>query len=272
MGKAPHCFAVLRNKSLNWLKRKESAANSNLHIEIEATNMCNTRCLHCPHEALVRPLGKMDLQTYQTIMNKVIEYAPSFCVVYSGVGEPLLNPSIYDFITYVAQRGRTSIITNGSVLTPEIVQRLIDAGIDQITVSFNGAEKGLYELMMGGLNFEQARLNLEKAVQMTRNTLTVIGANVSVTRQTQGNLVAIQSYLEGIGIKCIYFSLCHNRGGFLKDDTVCNTPLPPSDRERCDLFRDIMFVSWTGEVLSCYHDLAGANTLGNLAHVCAVWR
>jgi len=214
----------------------------------------------------------MDLQTYQTIMNKVIEYAPSFCVVYSGVGEPLLNPSIYDFITYVAQRGRTSIITNGSVLTPEIVQRLIDAGIDQITVSFNGAEKGLYELMMGGLNFEQARLNLEKAVQMTRNTLTVIGANVSVTRQTQGNLVAIQSYLEGIGIKCIYFSLCHNRGGFLKDDTVCNTPLPPSDRERCDLFRDIMFVSWTGEVLSCYHDLAGANTLGNLAHVCAVWR
>jgi hypothetical protein len=25
-----------------------------------------------------------------------------------------------------------------------------------------------------------------------------------------------------------------------------------------------MFVSWTGEVLSCYHDLAGANVIGNL--------
>lgn len=27
------------------------------HAEIEATNHCNTRCLHCPHETMSRERG-----------------------------------------------------------------------------------------------------------------------------------------------------------------------------------------------------------------------
>jgi hypothetical protein len=36
------------------------------------------------------------------------------------------------------------------------------------------------------------------------------------------------------------------------------------DDFRCDIFTKTLFVAWTGEVLSCCHDLAGANVVGDL--------
>jgi len=43
-----------------------------------------------------------------------------------------------------------------SALTPRYIERLIEAGLDQLTISFNGTDKASYELMIGGLNFERA--------------------------------------------------------------------------------------------------------------------
>lgn len=235
-----------------------------LHVEIEATNICNTRCLHCPHEAISRPSGKMDWKTFQAIFNKIKDNVEDFSIEFSGMGEPLLNPLIYDFIKSVSKKGQASLTTNAAALTPKNTQRLIDAGLKQLTVSFNGADKAVYELMMGGLNFEQAEKNLKLAVEMSRDSGTEVGANVIVTKQTQEHLEKIIDYLKGTGINSIYLAKCHNRGGFLKGDLVCSTPAQPFDVLRCDIFTSTMFVSWTGDVLSCCHDLAGANIMGNL--------
>ena len=235
-----------------------------LHVEIEATNICNTRCLHCPHEAISRPTGKMDWKTFQTIFKKITDNAAEFSIEFSGMGEPLLNPLIYDFIKCVSKKGIASLTTNAAALTPKNTQSLIDAGLKQLAVSFNGADKNVYELMMGGLNFEQAEKNIKLAVEMSEGTGTEVGANVIVTKQTQEHLEKIIDYLKETGINKIYLAKCHNRGGFLKGDLVCSTPAPTFDIHRCDIFFSTMFVSWTGDVLSCCHDLAGVNILGSL--------
>lgn len=234
------------------------------HIEIEPTNICNTRCLHCPHEALARPMGKMDWETYQMVLDKVITYAPEFSVEYAGMGEPLLNPEIYRFIATVSPRAQTTMTTNASALTLRNIERLIEAGLSRLTVSFNGDDPAIYELMMGGLNFERAEKNLRTAIEMTSNTSTRVVANVSVTRQTQDRLADIKAYLQSAGVQDIYFSKCHSRGGFLKGDVVCMTPLPTTNMGRCDIFTETLFIAWTGDVLSCCHDLAGSNVIGDL--------
>jgi hypothetical protein len=236
----------------------------NIHIEIEATNLCNTRCLHCPHELLARPTGRMGWDTYQGVMDKLMAFTPDFSVEYAGMGEPLLNPSIYDFIRYVSGKGRTTLTTNASALTPQNARRLIEAGLAGLTISFNGDEPQLYESMMGGLNFQRAQQNLRTAVELSRGTRTEVAANVSVTRQTQTRLASIKQYLNDTGVTNIFFSKCHARGGFLKDESVCDTPMPASALDRCDIFANTLFVAWTGEALSCCHDLAGANVLGDL--------
>ncbi len=235
-----------------------------LHVEIEATNLCNTKCLHCPHKAISRVSGKMDLPTFQVIADKIKNKKADFSIEFSGMGEPLLNPLIYDFIKYVSNQGETSLTTNGAALTPKNTQRLINSGLKRLTISFNGADKAVYENMMGGLSFEKAEKNLQNAVDMSKGSSTEVCANVCVTKQTQNHFAEIINYLREEGIKTIYLAMCHNRGGFLKGDVVCSTPMPPSDAYRCDIFKSTMFISWTGEVLSCCHDLDGDNVMGNL--------
>lgn len=187
-------------------------------------------------------------------------------VEFAGMGEPLLNPEIYRFVECVSKQAETSLTTNISALTSQNVQRLVKAGLHYLTVSFNGADPSTYETMMGGLSFERAQRYLRSAVEVTRGTGTRVRANVTVAQPTQAQLPAIRRYLIDSGIETIIFSKCHNRGGHLKNAGLCTTSMPPASvgLGRCDIFSTTLFTAWNGDVLSCCHDLAGANRLGNL--------
>jgi MoaA/NifB/PqqE/SkfB family radical SAM enzyme len=132
-------------------------SKKHLNVEIEATNQCNTRCLHCPHEQIRRPKWVMDWQSYEIISGKIMAASDDFSVEYAGMGEPLLNSQIYDFIRRVTPKGYTSLTTNASALTSQNSERQIDAGLDLLTVSFAGADADTYELMMGGLDFRRLK-------------------------------------------------------------------------------------------------------------------
>lgn len=235
------------------------------HIEIEATNHCNTRCLHCPHETISRPTGKMSMAAYETIVSKVLAKHPRISVEYAGMGDPLLNPAIYGFIQHVNAVASTSLTTNAAALTPNNMEKLIDVGLDYVTISFNGPDKELYELMMGGLSFDTAQKRIRMAVEMAQGQRTKVRANVSVTKQTQPRLTELKHYLNDAGIENIFFSKCHTRGGFLRQTDICDTPQPPQRADtRCDIFTNTLFVAWSGDVLACCHDLSGKTRLGNL--------
>jgi len=238
-------------------------------VEIEATNLCNTRCVHCPHEAISRPMGKMSWETYQQVMDNILTYTNEkkyeVTVDFAGMGEPLLNPLIYRFIKHISDRTYTAITTNGSALVPRNIEQLIEAGLRLLIVSFNGSDRFTYELMMGGLSFQRAEQYLRTAIDLTRDTQTDIAINLSVTKLTQSKLIETINYLQQLGIDNISLSKCHNRGGKLNNPNVCDTPPPPSRiNSRCDIFRQTLFVAWNGDVLSCCHDLEGENRIGNL--------
>jgi hypothetical protein len=194
----------------------------------------------------------------------VRSYSPHFSVEFAGMGEPLLNPLIYKFVEELSPDSPTTITTNASALTTRNAEKLIEAGLNYLTISFNGEDPMVYELMMGGLDFERATANLKKVVTLSQGTQLQVRANVSVTRQTQERLADIKDYLNQAGVEGIFFSKCHHRGGFLKGDVVCTTPMPEDEPYRCDIFDQTLFVAWTGEVLSCCHDLAGENIIGDL--------
>ncbi len=232
-------------------------------VEIEATNQCNTRCLHCPHETITRPKGMMSWETFQIVADKVLAFGKTQAIDFAGMGEPTLNPHLPRFIEYLKGKIPTFITTNASALTPKNVERLIEAGLGTMIISYNGADAETYELMMGGLNFERAEKYIADAVQRAQGRMRVV-ANVSVTRQTRPKLAEIRRRLNDLGIEKISFSLCHNRGGHLKGDGICDTPIPPRSIKQCDIFDYTLFVAWTGEVLACCHDLDGVGKIGNL--------
>jgi len=243
---------------------------SKFDVEIEATNFCNTRCLHCPHEAISRPIGKMNWDTYQILIDKLLSYISiknyNLTIDFAGMGEPLLNPLIFSFVKYVSDKADTAITTNGSALTSKNIEKLIEAGLKLLIISYNGENQSTYELMMGGLSFKKAEHHLRNAINMTKGTQISIAINITLTKQTQNSLKAMINYFHGLGIENVLFSKCHNRGGKLNNSNVCDTPMPKFFKKpRCDIFEETLFVAWNGDILSCCHDLDGDNKLGNIS-------
>ena len=236
------------------------------HAEIEATNHCNTRCIQCPHESISRPRGRMELATFETIVTKIKAHTKGekFSISFSGMGEPMLNPLIYDFIKLVSKDAFTGFATNAAALTENNVQKLMESGLDVIYVSFNGDEPTLFSKMMGGLSFDKIGDNLRNAISLTKGSRLKINANVSVTKLNRGRVTKIKDFLENEGVHAITYSMCHSRGGNLKDPEVYDTPAQPEDDGRCDVLKNTLFVDWRGKVFICDHDIHGEYGYGDL--------
>jgi sulfatase maturation enzyme AslB (radical SAM superfamily) len=236
------------------------------HAEIEATNHCNIRCLHCPHEAISRPRGQMEWETYETIVRKIRTYVngEKFSLSFSGMGEPLLNPLIYRFIGHVSRYAITSFASNGSALTEQNILKLIEAGLDEVYLSFNGDEPDVYFKMMGGLSYDRVLRNLRKAIELSNGSRLKIKANVSVTKANQDRVSRIGKMLEDAGVVKVIYSLCHSRGGNLRDPSVCDTPPMQVEPRGCDVMKNTLFLDWRGQAFICDHDLHGDHTLGDL--------
>lgn len=236
------------------------------HAEIEATNFCNTRCLHCPHEVMSRPRGRMSWEVFAAITRNIREHLKGerFSLSFSGMGEPLLHPDLPRFIEHVSADAYTSFACNGALLTGQNVQKLMRAGLDSLYVSFNGDEAQLFGQMMGGISFQSVRSNLREAVKLARDSRLEIRANVTVTKQTEARLTQIRRLLHEEGVRTITFSLGHSRGGNLDDAAVCDTPPSPPDLIHCDVIKNTLFVDWRGRVFICDHDIHGKHGLGDL--------
>ncbi len=81
---------------------------------------------------------------------------------FTGGGEPLLQPRLAEWMREAKVAGcETGILTNGTLLDEERARQLIDAGLDWLCVSIDGARKEEYERIRGGSSFEKVCKNLE---------------------------------------------------------------------------------------------------------------
>jgi hypothetical protein len=213
-----------------------------------------------------RPKGRMDWATFDTIVAKIRAHTAGerFSLSFSGMGEPLLNPDIFRFIRHVSTDAYTGFASNGSALTEANIQKLIEAGLDVIYVSFNGDDPVVYSRMMGGLSFDRVLANLRRSIQLTKGTRLQIKANISVTKANRDRLTPLRSMLESEGVVSTTISMCHSRGGNLRDAAVFDTPAPPEDDGHCQVLKNTLFVDWRGKVFICDHDLHGEHGLGDL--------
>src|SRR5262245_29868778 len=119
----------------SYVLRETKVAGGPLTLAIESTAKCNLFCPMCPRENIYFPPRDMELSLFRKIIDEGKDYL-EFAVPY-GVGEPLLNPEIYDMIAYCKSQGVPSgISTNATLLNEETSRRLIESGLDYIILAF----------------------------------------------------------------------------------------------------------------------------------------
>lgn len=143
-----------------------------LMIQIQVTNLCNFKCFYCSgsrtpderkNEGL--ELAHMPFDDYKRCIDSIVQSGGTKVLNLLGWGEPLLHPNIADMVRYakekkVAQLVR--IITNGSLLTPELSDALIDAGLDNLRISLQGLNEEDYrDVSNVKIDFDQFIKNIQ---------------------------------------------------------------------------------------------------------------
>lgn len=114
-------------------------------IYVEPTVACNLDCITCFRHGWEEPNARMDEETFDAIFEHLQAMDPIPTVYFGGIGEPLLHRKTIEWVTRVKSLGgRVELITNGLLLTETRIRKLVDAGLDTLWVSIDGASPETY--------------------------------------------------------------------------------------------------------------------------------
>jgi len=112
----------------------------------------------CPRETHKQPKQDMPDTVYQRLVQNAAGSAEHMMLI--GLGEPFLDPKIYDRISHCSRHGISALIsTNGTLLDAQAADRLLSTPLEHVTLSFDGATKESFEFYRKGANFERVRDN-----------------------------------------------------------------------------------------------------------------
>src|SRR6476660_1103964 len=151
--------AVNRARLL-WGYLRGKAKLDGLPVEyiVETTAKCNLYCPMCPRETHKQPKEDMADEIFERLVTGAGESAEHMMLI--GLGEPLLDPKIFDRVEYCAKHNISTLLsTNGTLLDETSAEKLLNGPLEHITLSFDGSTKESFEYYRKGARFERVRDN-----------------------------------------------------------------------------------------------------------------
>jgi len=116
------------------------------------TQACNLSCRHCYQSAHGPLPDELDLRRQTAILDDLRANDTSW-VAFSG-GEPLMGRNFWPVVAYAARTGfHVSVATNGTLLTRDVVKRLVDCGVRYIEISLDSADPDKHDAFRGGRGY-----------------------------------------------------------------------------------------------------------------------
>ncbi len=225
-------------------------------MQIETTNACNAECVTCPHPAMNRTIKHMDDELFAKIID---ECATHDCgdVQLHNFGEPFLDKKLTKRISYAKQKGlkKVKIFSNGSLIDSKKANELIDAGLDEIKISFDGSTKEEFERIRYPLQFDQLILNINELIRLRNERKSPL--KIKVTCCSTSDKSETIKTLENIADE-FSFDHVHNWGGQIEDADERT-----SIRKACHRVWRTFTVLSNGDVALCCLDYEGKVVLGN---------
>ena len=152
-----------------------------LIFNLEPTFRCNLGCEMCPRFSSDDAYLDMPMETHQRICEGM-QHAHT--VDYTGWGEPLLHGGIYDMVRMAHERGcATTMTSNGTALSAANSRRLIEAGLDRLTVSIDGLSPQTYDTIRIGASLEKVEANLRRLSRLIAQCGSTLELGIAFTIQ-----------------------------------------------------------------------------------------
>jgi len=108
-------------------------------VLIETRTDCNKRCSFCPQSFYNRKLAIMKWGVYKLIIDSLAEVGFAGRIALLVSNEPLLEVRLLKMIKYAKKKSSRffiDITTNGKILTLDIVDQLLSAGLENLNIKY----------------------------------------------------------------------------------------------------------------------------------------
>lgn len=184
----------------------------------EITRACSLACRHCRAEASPLPdPNELSAKAGLALLDRFAEFGdPKPHVILTG-GDPLERADLFELIAHAKSIGLGVSVSPSATprLTPEVIRRLKDAGVEAISLSIDGATAATHDAIRGvpgcfDRTLAAGRAAAEVGLMVQVNTL--------VARETQAELPAIHALAEELRVArwSLFFLVSVGRGTVLE--------------------------------------------------------
>jgi radical SAM protein with 4Fe4S-binding SPASM domain len=248
-----------------YLRRKTTLSGLPVEYIVETTAKCNLYCPMCPRETHKQPKEDMAEEIFDRLVRESGQTAEHMMLI--GLGEPLLDPRIFDRIEHCRRHNISTLLsTNGTLLEGANAERLLNSPLEHITLSFDGARKETFEFYRKGANFERVRDNFVRFAKLKHQRRLPMQIVVQMVVM-DGNAAEVNDFLrfwravpgvDQVRLKADETNLINPQAAHRPEDW----------KHPCHyLWRGPMYVKHNGDVYPCCQSyMLNGRPAGNLRH------
>ena len=221
-------------------------------LHFEPTNLCNLRCPICYTGSGKNPIpkGYLSFTNYKKVIDQLKDYL--ILVRLDGLGESFLNSDIFSMIEYATKNNIISAVsTNFTTFKPDDFKKVIDAGLDYLIISLDGATKETYEKVRVGARFETVLSSIKEIVKLKKSLKSktpFIESQFIIFEESIHELEQIKKLSEELGVDRLLVK--ESREDNLQSmRTMLRDKLPKG--KPCYWLWYVLNVAWTGELKAC---------------------
>ncbi len=167
------------------------------YIMFDITNVCNSKCIHCPHSTVYSKSNTpvfLKLDVYKKVIDECAGRKIHFVRI-TADGEPLLHQELIVMINYASKQkvGPVGLTTNGSLLNSSTIKEIVESDLFMIDISLDAAKSTTYEKIRNGLSFEKTINNVKSLLEYKNKIGSPLKVMVSFVKQ-EDNLSEVEEF------------------------------------------------------------------------------
>ena len=213
----------------------------------------------------------MSFETFKKIIDEGAKYG--LCAIKlnsGGRGEPMMNKLLPEMVAYAKTKGMMDVYfnTNATLLTSNTGIKLIQAGLDRFSISFEGTNAEVYEKYRVGASFERVLKNIKEFITLRDET----NAEKPLVRiQT----VALPELQHSLGKYTEFWGRIVDEVAFIDFKDYSHIQRDLIYDWACPYLWQRMMVRWDGMISVCQFDYSNSYKLGNVNNgdtICSAWK
>ena len=175
--------------------------------ELFLTDNCNLRCISCACWRSNTP-DELNRDEWFNVIDQLAEH--DFVKLNFTGGEPLLRPDLLEILSYASKHSDAELHlnTNAILLSPNLAQQIIDAGVRSFNISVDGATPEVHDGIRGQKGaFETTLKHFAELMRLRDRYHLKLRLMFTVMRKNIDQLVEIAQLAQQLRAPKLYFNV-----------------------------------------------------------------